>query len=656
MIRFLQKDNRLVKGIFIAIISVACITMVVTLVPGIFQDQTAQGDTYATVRGGGWLGKYIGTPTDISMTDVQMMAARMMQQQRMPQFYLQFIMPRVGQQLITDAVLEQEANRLGIKVTDEDLRRFLHTGMFGQVLFPKGQFIGEDKYRELISEQFNITTQKFESELKKELQVNRLRELVTGGITVSDAEVRDSYRIQQTKVKFDYAVVSADDVMKQINPTDAELETYFKTNAARYANAVPESRKIQYIAFNDGQEPGGAPQVTDAEAQQYYNQHQSEYKVDEQAKVRHILIKVNEGADAKTDAAAKAKAEDILKQAKAGGNFAELAKKYSDDPGSKDSGGELGFLKRGTTVPEFDAAAFSLPVGQFDLIRSKQYGYHIIQVEDRQAAHTKPFDEVKQTIIATLTRQKEAQQEQAYAQQLANEAQKNGLAKTAEAHHLQVVTTDFIQQSGIVPGLADSSKLLTAAFAAKKDATPQVASTGDGYAVFQVEDIKAAHAPTFSEYKSHVLDDYRQQQLPQLLAKKTNELADKAHAENDLAKAAKEVGATVKTSDLVGRTGQVPDIGELASAAPALFDLKPGQISSAIITDRNGVVAKLIDKQEPTPEDITKNLDQSRDALLNERRDQMFQVFVSNLVSRYEKEGRIRMNRRMQSALAQGNG
>src|SRR6202034_2122497 len=176
----------------------------------------------------------------------------------------------------------------------------------------------------------------------------------------------------------------------------------------------------------------------------------------------------------------------------------------------------------------------------------------------------------------------------------------------------------------------------------------------DGFAVFQVEDVKAAHAPTFEEYKSHLVDDFREQQLPQLLARKTNELADKAHAENNLAQAAKEVGATIKSSDLVGHTGQVPDIGDLSTAAPDLFDLNVGQLSKAINTGHSGIVAKIDEKQQPSADEVAKNLDATRDQLLSERREQMFAVFVTALTDRYEKQGGIRMNKRAQTGLTQG--
>jgi peptidyl-prolyl cis-trans isomerase D len=648
MIRFLQKDSRTVKAIFIVIISVACVTMVITLVPGIFSDQVSSSDTYATIHGAGFFGRLLGSSDEVSTQEVQQLAQRMMQRQQLPDFVLPFMMQRVGQGLIQQHIELQEANRLGVTVSDDDLRNFLHTGTWGQVLFPNGKYIGDEQYASLVSQNFGISRDTFEKELKKELQETRLRSFVTAGVTVSDQQVRDSYLQQGTKIKFDYAVVSADDLRKTINPTDAELQTFFKQNAARYAKAIPEARKIEYIAFTPANLPGGAPQVTDAEVQQYYNQHLNDYKVDDQVKVRHILIKVDPNADAKTDAAAKQKAEDILKQLHNGGNFADLAKKYSDDPGSKDQGGELGFIKHGVTVPEFDQAAFALQPEQISGLVKTKFGYHIIQSEEKQTAHTRPLDEVKQTIVSVLTRQKEGQAQQAFAQQLANEAQKSGMAQTAAAHHLQVVTTDYLAQNAIIPTLADGSQMLTAAFSAKQGAAPQVASTGDGYAVFQVQDVHAAHAPTFDEYKSHILDDFRDEQLPQLLTRKTNELADKAKAENDLAKAAKEVGATVKSSDLVGRDSQVPDVGQLSQTAPALFDLNVGQFSQPINSQRTGVVAKLTQKQQPTQDEVQKNFEQTRDALLNQKREDMYSVFITNLVDQYQKQGRISVNRRMQ--------
>ncbi|MGC2637932.1 MAG: peptidyl-prolyl cis-trans isomerase [Acidobacteriaceae bacterium] len=650
MIRFLQKDTPFTKAIFWIIIGVTCVLMVIFLVPGIFNDTTSVNQTYASIRHGGILGRFLPAEATIPEADVQLAAQRMMQGRQIPDMYLPFMMQQAGQQLIEQRIELEEAHHLGITASDADVAHFLRTGVFGQYLFPEGQYIGFEHYAEFVSDNFHMSVDKFESEIKDQIVSGRLRDLVTAGVTVSPAEVRANYIKEGTKIKFDYAVLSANDLRKTINPTDTELQDYFRQNIAKYKNADPETRKISYIAFTDSDLPGGKPQITDAEIQQYYNQNQAQYRVDAQVKVRHILISVDPNAGAAADAAAKAKAQGILDQLRKdnGKDFAELAKKNSDDPGSKDQGGELGWIKHGVTVPQFDQVAFAQKPGQISDLVKTQYGYHIIQTEEKQDAHLKPLSEVRSAIVDTLTKQKVAQASQAFAQQLAAEARKTGLAATAAAHHLKVTTSDFVATGATLPGMTDSAKFISAAFAAPKSGTPQVADTGDGnYAVFQVVDVNPAHTPTFDEYKSHVLDDFRDQQVTSLLARKTNELADRAHAEGDLAKAAKELGATLKTSDLVGRDQQVPDIGALSSAAPSLLDLNVGQISNAINNGTTGAVAKIIDKQQPSADDIAKNLDATRDTLLNQRREQMYEVFVSTLVTNYEKAGRVLVNRKL---------
>jgi peptidyl-prolyl cis-trans isomerase D len=141
-----------------------------------------------------------------------------------------------------------------------------------------------------------------------------------------------------------------------------------------------------------------------------------------------------------------------------------------------------------------------------------------------------------------------------------------------------------------------------------------------------------------------VLDDFREEQLPALLNAKTAELAAKAKAGNDLSKAAKELGATVKTSDLVGPSGQVPDLGQVAQVAPQLLDLTVGSISGPINAQRTGVVAKILDKQEPAQDEIAKNFDQTRDQMLEQKRSDAFNVFLGGIMADYKKGKRIAMN------------
>ena len=643
MIRILQQDNRLTKAIFALVIGAAIITMVITLVPGIFDngDTVNNATVYAKIRTPGFFGRFTGDSAEVKTADVDRITEQQIQQQHYPEYAKPFLEPRIGQQQVERAVLQHEADRLGLAVSDDDLRTFLQKGTLSQYLFPDGKFIGQDAYINFVQQYFQVSVPEFESEVKSDLEVQRLQSLVTGGVTVSDAAVRADYMQQGTKVKFDYAVIAAADIKKTINPTDAELQDFFKKNAARYANAVPETRKIELFAFNASDVPGGKAPLSDADVQAYYTAHQEQYKVPEQVKTRHILITVPKGADAKTDAAAKAKAEDILKQIKAGGSFADLAKKNSDDPGSKDQGGELPMIPTSGLDPAYAKAAIALNPGQTsDLVRSS-FGYHIIQTEAKDQAHSKSLAEVKDTIVAALQQDKLGAAEQDYANKLAAEAKKDGMQKAADANKLHLVTTDFIPKTGVIGVLADSSNVLAQAFTAAKGSAPATASTGEGYAIFQVLDISAAHAPDFADYKSHIADDYREQKTPELLNAQLIKLSDRAKVLNDLKKAAAEMNVPVKTSDLVGRDGQVADLGAMTGAAGVAFTLPTKGISGSINEGPNGGVLQLVDKQQPGADEIAKNFQASKDKLLNAQREEVFTVFAGTLMDRYQKAGAI---------------
>ena len=653
MIRFLQKDNRVVKAMFVVIIAAASVSMVVYLIPGLSGQGAVSADTYAVVYPH-WYSRYLSDGETISQERVTQQARQQLQQ-RNPQYaanpmIVSLFEQQVGQQLVQQQILLAEANKLGIKASDDDVRQYLRTGQAGQVLYPNGKFIGKDQYASLIATRFDMSVPQFEEGVKHDIAIRRLESLITAGVTVGDKEARDFYLKNNIKLKFDYAVISSDDIRKQINPSDADLQVFFKKNAARYATAVPEQRIITYFAFTPNEVPGGVAQPTQQEIQQYFTAHQSEYSVPEQSKSRHILIKVAPGADAKTDAAAKAKAEVLVKQIQGGANFADLAKKNSDDPGSKDTGGELGFAQRGHMVPEFDNAIFTQKIGDTKIIKT-QFGYHIVQVEERQAARTQQLNDVLPTIQATLIRQKSVAAQENYARALMSEAIKNGLQKTAAAHHLQVVTTPPVNAQGVIPALPDGSQVIARAFDSKQGDPPQSAQTGEGYAIFQVTGVNAAHAPNFADWKSHIEDDYRSEQVPALLSQKTAELAAKAKSMNDLGKAAKEMGATVKTSDFVGQNSQVPDFGAVGRVAPQMFEMNPGTITGPINAGRTGVVAKLLLKQEPNPDEIAKNLDQTRDQLLDQKRQEAFGVFANTIISEYKKNNRVRVNAKQQAPI-----
>ena len=461
---------------------------------------------------------------------------------------------QAAQQLINEKILLSEADRLGLRATDDDLRDYLHQGQLGEMLFPGGTFIGQDAYEDFASRN-GFTVQQLEQAIKDEIRIKKLQALVVGGATVTDAEVREQFRKQNTKVKFDYAVIKKDDILKSLKPAEAELQAFYDRNKQTYVNSIPEKRELKYVVL-DNARMLSQTQVTQQDLQDYYDKQRDQYRVPEQVNVRHILIKTPlPGPDGKVDPkaveAAQAKAQDVLKQVKAGGNFADLAKKYSDDPGSAKEGGSLGWIGKGRTVPEFEKTAFSLPKGgTSDLVKSS-YGFHIIHVDDKQDAHLKPLDEVKAQIEPILKQQKAAQAAQKQADQLLSAARNSSLEKAASANGLQVVSTDFVTSKDTLPGIGADQQFMNAAFAQEANAKPDLVQLHSGYAVYQVTAVKPPATPTFEEARSRVEQEFKNERATQLLSQKTQELSDRAKADHDLKKAAKEAGAEFKTSDFV---------------------------------------------------------------------------------------------------------
>ncbi|MBV9341018.1 MAG: SurA N-terminal domain-containing protein, partial [Acidobacteria bacterium] len=347
MIRFLQTPGPIKKIVLGGLLTIICVFMVITLIPG-FGNSNFLGmgapnpGVLATVSG-----------EEIATTSVQRQARQMVEQQyprggAQARMLMPFFAERAAQNLINEKILLLEAGRLGLRATDEDLREYMRQGQLGEMVFPGGTFIGQQEYEDFVS-RIGYTVPQFEQLVKDEILVKKISSLVTAGASVTDAEVKQQFEKQNTKVKFDYAVFKKDDILKAIHPADAELKAYYDRNKKTYVNSIPEKRQLKYVVI-DNARLAAQTQVSEAELENYYDQHRDEYRVPEQVNVRQIVIKKPlPGPDGKADQkqldVARTKAEDVLKQLKAGGNFAELAKKYSEDPDTAKKGGSVGLVR-----------------------------------------------------------------------------------------------------------------------------------------------------------------------------------------------------------------------------------------------------------------------------------------------------------------------
>src|SRR6202045_4762873 len=656
MIRTLQNAGPTLKIILGAMLVIICASMAITLIPGGIGSSLGIGAPPAGV---------LATVGDqqVTVPEVQREARAMIRQQfpkggPQASMLLPYFASQAAEQLINEKALVAEAHRMGLRVTDDELRDELQHGQLGAMLFPDGKFVGQEQYEDFVQRN-DLTVPQFEGLEKDFILVRKLRALVSSSASVGDSDVREEFISRNTKVKFEYAVITQADILKSLHPTDEELKAYYERNKASYNNSIPEKRQIKYVVV-DSAKIATATNVTDQDLQAYYDQHRDEYRVPEQVKVSHILIKTPLPApgakeDEKAIADARAKAEGVLKELKAGGDFAKLAEKYSDDPGSAKSGGDLGWIGRGRTVPEFEKAVFSLGKGQTsDLVKSS-YGFHIIRVEDKQEAHLKTLAEVRTEIAEKVKQQKAAQATEASANALLSAARTDGFDKAAAAKGQAAVTTEFFSRTDHLPGLAANPQFMEAVFNEADKAPPDVVQVPQGYVVFQLLAIKPPATPTFEEIRARVESEFKNERAAFLLQQKTQELSDRAKAAHDLKKAAKDLGATVKTSDLVPPDGQVPDIGSMTNAS-AVFALKPGDSSGPITAGGNGVVAQLLEKQVPTDQEFVAKKDEIRQSLIEAKQNDLFGLFVTNLRKDMEKSHRLKVNQEEMKNLTRQGG
>lgn len=652
MIRFMQTSAVFKKYALTAILAVICIAMAWYLVPSFSGESFGISKTpaVATVSG-----------QDVTVLEVQRQARQMIDQQgsrlgAQAAMLMPYFTQQAAQQLVNEKVLLYEANRMGLRASDDDVRDFLHRGQLGETLFPGGNFVGEQAYKDFAS-RLGFTVPQLEQAVKDDIVVNKLRAIVSGTASVSDAEIKQQFEKQNTKVKFDYAVIKKDDILKAIKPADAELKAYYDRNKQTYVNSIPEKRQLKYVVI-DNSRLLAQTQVTQQDLENYYDQRRDNYRVPGQVDVRQILIKKPLPDDAgkvdqKAVEQAHSKADDILKQLKAGGNFADLAKKNSEDAETAKNGGSLGWVQPDAfPVESVSKTVASLPKGGTSDVIDAGYAYVILHVDDKQEAHVKTLDEVKAEIEPQIKQQKASQAAQNLADQLLSDARgPKGLDGAAAAKGLQVVSTDFVTSKDALPGIGNDQQFTGAAFSQSANAPPDEVALHQGYAIYQVTAVKPPATPTFEEIKSRVEQEFKNERAAQDLQQKTQELSDRAKSEHDLKKAAKELGAAYKTSDFILPDAQVPDIGSMSGGAAVAFTLNPGEISGPINNGNNGVVLSVTDRQAPTDQEFTAKKDQIREGLVQQKQQEAFGLFLADLRASMEKSGKIKMNQKELEAL-----
>ncbi len=627
-----QRDldkNRWVKVTMWVLLILISVSMVITLVPGLVGGSTTNSpDTVASVGG-----------QDISVFDVQRHLNMVLHGQNVPEMLKGLYAKQVLDQIIFSRALDLEAQRLGISVTSQEesdrIKQLLPAAWEGGA-WTKDRYVAE------VQNRTGMSVPEFESFLRDDMLMEKFRRLVTSSISVSPAEIENEFRRRNEKVQIEYALVKPTELASSIQPTDAELSAYYAKNASRYQ--VPEKRSARY-ALLDLAKLRDTTQVSDADLRAYYNSHIDQYKVENRAHVEHILFKTIGKTDAEI-AEIRQKAEDVLKKAKSGANFEDLAKKYSEDDATKAKGGDLGWIVEKQTVPEFEQAAFSVPKGSVSDLVKTQYGFHIIKVLDRETAHTKPFEEVRSTIVPILTDQKAAEQANNISTQMASavrQSNRQSLDDLARKFNLKLGDTPPASVTDPVGDLGNSPELHQILFQLRPGELSQPLQVPLGFVILTPKDIQPAHQGTLAEVRDKVLADYQQEKSIELARTKAQELAKRVPSGESFDQAAKALGLTAVTPEAFARNGSVPDVGS-AKLLQASFGMPVGQVSPPTQVAGNWLVYRVEGHQPANPADLATQSDQIKQQLLQAKQTAAFEAFRTALEDRLKTEGKLTIN------------
>src|ERR1700722_17643868 len=571
LFRSRAKAVRIMLGAMLAIVA---LSMLIYLIPGtgVTAADSATDQVVAEI------GK-----SNVTVGEVQQQVRNVLQNQRVPPEYAATIIPQLVDQAIAERAVAYEAQQLGFRVSDRDLANTLRSFPFGS--------LPADQYQQYVEQQVGLTVPAFEDNVRVKIFEDEIENIIVEGIIVTPAAAGAEYRRRNQKMKVDFIGFSAAKVTADLKPKPEDLNAYFAKNKGFFN--VPETRDLQII-LADQAKVSDSIQVTDAQIQDYYNAHKDEYRTPERVHARHILLSI---ANKPKDEVPKiqAQAEALLKQIKGGADFGELAKKNSQDPGSAQKGGDLGWVSRGQMVKNFEDSVFTLKPNEISNVVTTEYGFHIIQVLEKQTAHLQMLDEVKPAIVATLKNQTVFDR----MQELADKARAELVKAPQNAQQIATsLNLSFVSVPAYAPGapiaqLGADAQVGAAVQALKPGEVSDLLQAGNKLAVAVVTGVVPSHPAEMAEVENQVKQSYLQGEANRIVAEKASKAAELLKQNGGyLNAAAKAVGGEVKSTDFFNRSGAAEGIGS-ASLLASVFDKPEGTVFGPLAASNQTVVGKV---------------------------------------------------------------
>lgn len=565
----------------------------------------------------------------------EQLTPEMMEQMRLP---LQAL-----ERAVTEQILLAEAERLGIDVTDAEVReQILEMPDFQN---EQGKFIGQQEYERLLNAN-SYTPATFEKSLRQDLLRQKLQDLLRAGIWVSDAEVERAYREQVEKATIRYIQLPRARFVQEAQVTPAELQSYFQSHKEEHK--LPEQREGAYLLL-DADALRGQVQVTDQQLRDEYEARKQELSHPEQVQARHILVRTN---DEVGEEQARAKLEAARQRIQAGADFGTVAGEVSEEPGAKERGGDLGWFGQGQMVKPFEEAAFGAQPGQIVGPVKTDFGLHLIQVTGKRPAGTTPFEEVKDQLRARLAFTRAQELAQTKAKELAAQLEKTppkspeDLAKVAQANPgvTSAATGKFTPQTPIT-NLGPAPALTSAAFALEKvGQVTQPVQVQRGWAVLWLSAIHLPRVPELSEVEPRV----RAALVAQKMQERALQRLQQARAAGaGLDQIAAELGIEVKDSPEFGAQGAIPGIGVNPELVEAAMKLPPGQIGGPVADAQGALLFEVKDRKAYDPIQFSGAREQTRASVQSEKLNQL----LASLINERRRELGVKYDQQLLDSL-----
>jgi peptidyl-prolyl cis-trans isomerase D len=624
LFRSREKSVRILLG---ALLVVVAISMLTYLVPN-YNSGAPTSDTVVASVGS----------DQITSGDVARRVQNEVRGRQLPKELVSTYIPQIIDQMVDEQALAYEATSLGFQVSDADLRSAIQTII--PDLFPDGHFVGTDAYAGFLARQ-EMSIQDFEAKLRRQLLVTKLREVAVEGTIIAPVEVERAYQERNEKIKIQFARVMPDKLRAEINPSAQDVAEFFKVNQARFQ--VPALKNLAVLVA-DPAKIGESLVPTDADLLRLYNQNKEQFRVKERVHVEHILLKTA-GKPPADDAKIRAQAADLLKQIQGGANFEDLAKKNSEDTGSAAKGGDLDWIERGQTLPEFERAAFSLKPGETSGIVKTEVGYHIVRVIAHEEAHLNPFEQAKPQLAANWKNVRVNDIVQQISDHAQAALQKNPLHpdEVAAQFHMQVVRADGARPGQPLPEIGTNNDFDQSIAALKQGQVSQpVVLPGNKLALAVVTGVVPPRPNTLAEVEAQVRGMVIQNRLAALVQTRARDLAAKAKANGgDLVAAAKSMGLEVTTSVEFNRAASIEGIGP-ASYVHEGFTLPDGAVFGPVGTQQAFLVAKVIAHIPADMSQFEQARSGIRDDIKSQRARDRNTLFETGVREALRKQGKIK--------------